>query len=79
MNDFDETIPSTVTRKKKQKSGLKISTNKAFKHSREVRLIAKARGYDFSSATKKLAFIDRLLIERLLRPSRWFNKNLCKE
>jgi hypothetical protein len=63
MNDFDETIPSTVTRKKR-KSGLKISTKKALKRSKEVRLIAKARGYDFSSTTKKLAFIDRLSSER---------------
>jgi hypothetical protein len=65
MNDFDETIPSTVTRKKR-KSGLKISTKKALKRSKEVRLIAKARGYDFSSTTKKLAFIDRLSSERCI-------------
>jgi hypothetical protein len=64
MNDFDEMIPSTVTRKKKRKSRLKFSIEKALKHSREARLTAKARGYDFSSATKKLAFIDRLSSER---------------
>jgi hypothetical protein len=63
MNDFDESIPSMVTWKKKRKVGLKFSTKNALKGSREARLTAKARGCDFSSATKKLAFTDRLTSE----------------
>jgi hypothetical protein len=56
-------ILSTVTRKKKRRFGLKFSTEKALKRSRLARLTAKARGCDFSSATKKLAFTDRLTSE----------------
>jgi hypothetical protein len=64
MNDLDDSIPSTVTRKRRRRSGLKFSTEKALKCSREARLTAKARGHDFSSVTKNLAFSDRLLNER---------------
>ena len=62
MNDLDDLIPSTVTQKRR--SGLKFSAEKALKRSREAKLTAKAKGYDFSNMTKNLAFLDRLLNER---------------
>lgn len=66
MNDFDETILLMVTWKKKRKAGLKFSTKNAFKGSRVARLTTKARICDFSSVTKKLAFIDRISCERCI-------------
>jgi hypothetical protein len=64
MNDLDDSISSTVTRKRRRRSGLKFSTEKALKRSREARLTTKARSYDFSSVTKNLAFSGRLSSER---------------
>lgn len=79
MNDFDETIPLTVTRKKR-KFGLKFSTKKALKRSREARLVAKARGYDFSSTAKKLAFINRLSSERCIADLKdCLSETICPE
>jgi hypothetical protein len=47
LNDLDDIIPSTVTQKKRKRSKLRFSSEKALKRSREARLTAKARGYDW--------------------------------
>jgi hypothetical protein len=60
MSDLDDTIPSTMTWKKRKRSRLKFSTKKALKRSREARLTTKARSDGFSCVTKKLAFTNRL-------------------
>jgi hypothetical protein len=59
---------------------LKFSTEKAIKRSRKARLAAKARGYDFSNATKKLAFTDRLSSEGCIAdPKGCSSKTVCPE
>jgi hypothetical protein len=64
MNEGDETIPSMVTRKRKRRSGLKFSSQKTLKQSRQARLTSKARCCNLFSETKVITFLDSLSSER---------------
>jgi hypothetical protein len=59
MNEGDELIPTTVTRKKKRSTGFRFSSKKALECSKLTRL-SKARGCDFTSVTRTLLYPSSL-------------------
>jgi hypothetical protein len=60
MNEGDESIPSTVTRKKKRGSGFRYSSKKDLVRSRLKRRNAKAGGSELSSVKKALSYPSEL-------------------
>jgi DNA-binding transcriptional MerR regulator len=60
MNEGDESIPSTVTRKKRRGSGFRYSSKKDLERSKVKRRIAKANGSDLASVIKALSYSREL-------------------
>ena len=56
MNEGDESIKSTETRKKKRRSRFRYSSKKVFERSRVKRRTAKVGGFQFESVTKALSY-----------------------
>jgi hypothetical protein len=56
MNEGDEAIESTVTRKKKRRSGFRYSSKKVLERSRVKRETTNVGGIQFKSATKALSY-----------------------
>jgi hypothetical protein len=56
MDEGDESIESTETRKKKRRSGFRYSSKKELERSRVKRRTAKVVGIQFESVTKALSY-----------------------
>jgi hypothetical protein len=56
MNEGDESIESTETRKKKRRSGFRYFSKKVLERSRVKRRTAKVGGIQFESVTKALSY-----------------------
>jgi hypothetical protein len=56
MNEGDESIESTETRKKKRPSGFRYSSKKVLERLRVKRRTAKVGGIQFESVTKALSY-----------------------
>jgi hypothetical protein len=63
MSGTDGTIPTTVTRKRKKRSGFTYSTKKAIERSRLSKEIAKGRVLELGSVRKALTYPSELLSE----------------
>jgi hypothetical protein len=63
MSEADGTIPSTVTRKRKRRSGFKFSTKKALERSKLSKEIATGRVLELGSVQKALTYPNSLLSE----------------
>ena len=63
MSEADGSIPTAVTRKRKRRSGLRYSTNKALEHSKLLKEKAKGRGLELESVMKALTYPCELLSE----------------
>jgi hypothetical protein len=63
MSGADGTIPTTVTRKRKRRSGFTYSTKKAIERSRLSKEIAKGRVLELGSVRKALTYPSELLSE----------------
>ena len=63
MSEADRTIPTTVTRKWKRRSGFKFSTKKALECSKLLKEIAKDRILELESVQKALTYPSLLLSE----------------
>jgi hypothetical protein len=63
MSGADGTIPTTVTRKRKRRSGFTYSTKRAIECSRLSKEIAKGRVLELGSVRKALTYPSELLSE----------------
>jgi hypothetical protein len=63
MSEADGTIPSTVTRKRKRRSGFKFSTKKVLERSKLLKEKATGRVLELGSVQKALMYPNSLLNE----------------
>ena len=61
MNELDEAIVSTETRKKRRRSGLRYSSRKVLHRSRVKRETSKVRRIQLESVTKTLSFLNEIV------------------
>ena len=57
MNEGDEVIVSSATRKKKRRSGFRFSSKKVLQRSRVKKETSRVGGIQFESITKALSFL----------------------
>jgi hypothetical protein len=58
MNEGDEAIESTKTRKKRRRLGFRYSSRKVLERSREKRETAKVGGVQFEAVTKDIVISE---------------------